>query len=240
MNQFEAPQTYNLLELTGGNSELLGNLTLPANEYEQIRFILSAPDEGTQLAEGNSGSWVNYDENAEYNESVDQPLFVPSAAQTGYKAESEQPFVVPENGTVAITAEFDVRKALVDPESSGTFILKPVLRLVVNNQAGSISGSVTAQNSNSMVVYAYEAGTFDSNQPNEGDNGYPNAVTSVAAADDGSYTLAFLAEGSYDLVVAQYDPEGEYIAGSGENVDRAAVSVTAGDESTGISITEDD
>ena len=67
MNEFEAAQTYNLLELTGGNSELLGNLTLPANEHEQIRFILSAPDKGTQFAEGNSGSWVNYDENAEFN-----------------------------------------------------------------------------------------------------------------------------------------------------------------------------
>lgn len=70
------------------------------------------------MTEGNPGSWVNYDENPEFNESVDNPLFVPNAAQTGYKAESEQPFVVPENGTVAITAEFDVRKALVDPQSA--------------------------------------------------------------------------------------------------------------------------
>ncbi len=37
---FVGPQTYDLLELTGGNSTLLGELTLPAGYYAQIRFML--------------------------------------------------------------------------------------------------------------------------------------------------------------------------------------------------------
>jgi hypothetical protein len=43
---FEGPQTYNLLELTNGNSTLLGELTLPGGHYNQIRFMLDIPEMG--------------------------------------------------------------------------------------------------------------------------------------------------------------------------------------------------
>jgi hypothetical protein len=229
--------TYNLLELTGGKAALLGTLDLTAGEYEQIRFILGAPDEDGPLS-GNPGSWVNKDDNEEYNEGTDQALFVPSGAQTGYKATAEQPFVVPANGTISLTADFDVRKALVD--ASNGYILKPVLRIVADNEAGEISGTIDYSGSNSLVAYAYEADTFSSDEVTSGDNGYDNAVTSAPVANTGSYTLAYLAEGTYDIVVAQYDSSGEYVNGSGEDVDEAGVSVTAGETTADVNFTEND
>jgi hypothetical protein len=118
--EFESPKTYDLLELTGGNSALLGELTLPAGNYAQIRFILDIPEKGSSPA--NSGCYIEFADNST------QPLFAPSGGETGYKAIGQ--FEVPVNGTVEVTADFDVRKAVVVAGSS--YILKPTIKLIVN------------------------------------------------------------------------------------------------------------
>lgn len=209
MEGFDGPRAFNLLELTNGESALLGALQLPAGEYTQIRFILDAPDEG-QGPPSNPGSYVEYsDDSGE----PDVPLFVPSGAQTGYKVVSEEPFTVPENGEVDITVDFDLRKAIV--VAGSRMLLKPTLRLVVEDQTGTISGSVThdtLSEGHSLVVFAYETGEYDGSEPESGDNGFDNAVTS-ANVSDGSYTLAFLPAGTYDVVVAEFDANGEFVVG---------------------------
>ena len=118
--EFEGPKTYNLLELTDGNSALLGELTLPAGNYNQIRFILDIPEKGSYPA--NPGCYIEFADNST------EPLFVPSGGDTGYKAIGY--FEVPVNGTVEVTADFDVRKAVVVAGSS--YILKPTIKLIVN------------------------------------------------------------------------------------------------------------
>ena len=54
------------------------------------------------------------------------------------------------------------------------------------------------------MIYSYES-SYSPNPDVEADNDFENAVTSAAVKEDGSYTLSFLAEGSYDLIVAEYD-----------------------------------
>jgi len=119
--EFEGPQTYNLLELTGGNTTLLGEFTLPAGNYTQIRFMLGIPEMGQNPA--NPGCYVEFADNST------QPLFVPSGGQTGYKATGR--FEVTVNGTVEVTADFDVRKAVIVAGSH--YILKPTIKLIVND-----------------------------------------------------------------------------------------------------------
>jgi hypothetical protein len=118
--EFEGPKTYNLLELTGGNITLLGEFTLPAGNYTQIRFMLDIPEKGSHPA--NPGCYIEFADNST------EPLFVPSGGETGYKAIGY--FEVPVNGTVEVTADFDVRKAVVVANSS--YILKPTIKLIVN------------------------------------------------------------------------------------------------------------
>src|SRR4030042_3703251 len=48
--EFVGPKTYDLLELTGGNSSLLGELALPGGHYNQIRFMLNIPEMGQTRA----------------------------------------------------------------------------------------------------------------------------------------------------------------------------------------------
>ena len=118
--EFVGNQTYNLLELTGGNSILLGEFTLPTGNYTQIRFLLDIPEKGSHPA--NPGCYIEFGDNST------QPLFVPSGGETGYKAIGY--FEVPANGNVEVTADFDVRKAVVVAGSS--YILKPTIKLIVN------------------------------------------------------------------------------------------------------------
>jgi len=117
--EFEGAQTYNLLELTGGNSALLGDFTLPAGHYTQIRFILDISEKGSRQPD--PGCYIQFADNST------EPLFVPSGNETGYKAIGN--FEVTANGTAVVTADFDVQKAVVTAGSS--YILKPTIKLIV-------------------------------------------------------------------------------------------------------------
>lgn len=234
MTGFDGPQTHNLLELTGGASQLLGQLSLPAGTYEQIRFMVSVADQTTG-APSNAGSWIDRNSNDTYEEGTDDPLFVPSGAQTGYKAVADEAFSVPIGGSIEVTADFDLRRAVVRLGSTGNYLLKPVIRIVVDGEAGTISGDASTATGHNLVIYAYADGTFDANEaadPADGEARFPNAVGS-ANVESGTYTLAFLPEGEYDLVVAQYDgTTGEYVSGSAGTVDVENVTVTSGETST--------
>jgi len=194
--EFKGPKTYNLLELTGGNSTLLGELVLPGGHFNQIRFMLDIPEMGPHPA--NPGCYIKFADNST------EPLFVPSGNETGYKAIGQ--FKVPVNGTVVVTADFDVRKAVV---VAAFYILKPTIRLVVNNQAGRIRGSITnGSNYTDIIVFAYEDGTWaetEDGDPVYPESRFPNAINSGKMCDEGDYRVPFLAAGTYDLVVAGYD-----------------------------------
>ena len=114
---FGEPQGHDLLTLSEGNSVLLGNFTAGAGEYDGLRFILDAPEQGSSDI-SNPGSFISFSDGSE------EPLFVPSGGQTGVKSIGN--FTVPVNGTVEVTTDFDVRKSVVKAGSSGIFILKPV------------------------------------------------------------------------------------------------------------------
>lgn len=200
---FGDPVTINLLELQNGNTSLLGEFNGGAGNYTGLRFQLDAVDRDGEVP-SNPGCYITYEDGSE------KPLFVPSGEQTGYKAVGN--FTVPVNGTVEVTADFDLRKSVVKAGASGKYILKPTIRVIVNNQSGEIAGTITnTVTDSSYVVYAYEAGTYDeseSNDPAEGEARFPNAVSSTSAVENGSYLLAFLAEGDYDVVFTSVDAEG--------------------------------
>ncbi len=212
--EFEGPKTYNLLELTRGETDLLGSFELEAGTYTQLRFMLDAPVSGSGT-QSNPGCYVKFEDGST------QDLFVPSGAQTGYKAVGA--FQVPANGTVDVTADFDVRKSVIKT-GSGKYILKPTIRLIVDNQAGRIKGDVSnIPEGKGVVVYAYEEGAYEETEaddPGEEETRFPNAVTSDKVCDQNSYHLAFIAPGIYDLVVtATVEGEFEEVLGIIEGVE---------------------
>lgn len=212
---YEGPKTFNLLDLQRGNSELLGSLELEAGTYTQIRFMLDAPVLGTG-EHSNPGCYL------EFGDKATKSLYVASGAQTGYKAVGA--FTVPLNGSVDMTADFDVRKSVVESGETGMYILKPTIRLVVQNQAGQISGNaLNITENHQIVVYTYEKGTYDiseANDPAEGQTRFPNAISSDRVDESGKYHLAYLASGLYDIVVTAVSEEGFLnVTGILENVE---------------------
>jgi hypothetical protein len=199
-DEFEGPQNFNLRELTGGNFTLLGELSLPSGKYTQLRFMLDIPKQET--APTNPGCYI------EFNDETTEPLFVPSGGESGYKAIGK--FVVPVNDTIEVTAEFDIQKALVHT-SSDRYILKPTIRVVVNNQAGNIIIPLTNDSGYSnIIVFAYQDKNWDESEDDDPfgeETRFPNSVTSGSVCEDGNYKLCFLAEGLYDIVVAAYSGE---------------------------------
>lgn len=204
-DEFEGPKKFNILELTEGESALLGSFTLDAGHYTQLRFILDAPEYGIPNP-SNPGCYI------EFADATQEPLFVPSGYETGWKAVGA--FTVPSNGDVAITADFDARKSVIETGVSGFYILKPTIRLIVDDQAGQITGGVTnIPDGVDVIIYAYEDGVYTSAEEEDPVNDttarFPNTVTSDGVNDEGNYHLAFLAPMTYDLVVAT-SIEGEF------------------------------
>lgn len=201
---FEGPMNFNLLDLQRGNSELLGSFELEAGTYTQLRFMLDAPVFGMG-PQSTPGCYLEFEDGSTEN------LFVPSGSQTGYKAVGQ--FTVPSNGEVDVTADFDVRKSVVKAGASGMYLLKPTIRLIVDNQAGQIAGGVShIPDEKGIVIYAYEEGTYEASEADEPaaeEPRFPNAVTSDMVDGEGAYHLAYLAPGTYDLVVVA-TTEGEF------------------------------
>ena len=214
------PREVNLLNLTDGETMPLGDFEMEAGQYNQLRFMLDAPTYG-EGAQSNPGCYITFDDGSQ------EDLFVPSGAQTGYKATGA--FRVPSNGEVQLTADFDVRKSVVNAKNSGMYILKPTIRLVVDNEAGKIAGNVTniTDTTSDYNIYAYEDGTYDVSETEVADtveeyeeNLFPNAVTSDMVGEENGYQLNWLAPMTYDLVVAKYiDEEFQEVIGKIEDVE---------------------
>jgi len=201
----------NLLEWQDGASISLGDFEMPAGTYTQIRFMLDVQDKNKPV-NPNAGCFIEFD--GDRNET----LYVSSGSQTGYKAIGT--YDVPVNGTVNITADFDVRKSIVTT-GRRDYKLKPTIKLVVTNEAGSIDGNVTNLDSEAtyvMYAYSYKDGvsTWNESEANDldpsddSDIRFENAATSSGLKEDGTYTLSFLSADKYDLILAEYAGDGEY------------------------------
>lgn len=112
---------YDLLELTGGVTQLLAEAEIPAGHYSQIRLVLG------------SNNSVIYDGES-------QSLSTPSAQQSGLKLQLDQELEAGEQYEFLL--DFDVDQSIVSSGSAGGFSLKPVLRLSATAETGMITGEV--------------------------------------------------------------------------------------------------
>jgi len=122
---------YNLLDLVNDKDTLLCNAEIPSGKLHQIRLVL-----------GNNNSIVS--------NGVTIPLETPSAQQSGLKLNVQQQV----SGGVLYTMvlDFDAGRSVVTT-GNGKYILKPVIRTVLNAVGGSIKGAVSP-NSVLTAVYA--------------------------------------------------------------------------------------
>jgi len=128
----------NLLDLTNGVLEELGQMPLPAGQYTQVRLVLQA---------NTGGSPAN---SVVPTGGTEVPLDTPSAAQSGLKL--IHAFNVPAGGLADLVLDFDACKSIVR-RGNGTFGLKPVISVstravaeIVGNVDPTLTGvAVSAQ-----------------------------------------------------------------------------------------------
>lgn len=121
---------YDLLELTGGVTQLLADTDVPAGYLGQIRLVLG--NNNTVVVNGES-----------------QALSTPSAQQSGLKIKVDQELAAGE--TYNFLLDFDVDQSIVAAGTSGGFALKPVIRLSNGIETGTIKGSVHPTTFQSVV-----------------------------------------------------------------------------------------
>jgi hypothetical protein len=219
---FSEPVKINLLSYQNGESYFLTDEEITAGSYNEIRLQLDIQEQiDGQLQ--NPGCYLEYKD-----ATPDEPLFVPSGGQSGYKVKGD--FDVPAGGVVAVTLDFDVRKAIVVAGNSGKYILKPTVRLVANQNAGLITGAFDAEANtySKVIVFAYADNTFDEAEiaePAAGEVRFSNAISSSVITESNNYTLAFMESGIYDLYFAEFDDNGEFVGIIGSSND---VTVEAG------------
>ncbi len=120
---------YDLLLLTGGVSQLLADVEIPAGYLDQIRLVLG-PD------------------NAVVIDGEEIPMATPSAQQSGLKLNVQQELEAGESYEYLL--DFNVDESVVETGNAG-YILKPVIRMSAMANTGSIVGEVHPNETRSLV-----------------------------------------------------------------------------------------
>ncbi|MBT8068244.1 MAG: DUF4382 domain-containing protein [Gammaproteobacteria bacterium] len=139
-------QVVNLLANQGANSQpIITNEQVPAGNYEWIRLMVDAskgnnaglgdadPTDPACLAD--DGSYLLTETGMHYS------LFIPSGDQSGLKLIKD--INIPVNASGDYTAEWDLGKSFIAPPGlAPDAIMKPVVKLVANNEVGTLVGQV--------------------------------------------------------------------------------------------------
>src|SRR5450830_993996 len=165
----------NLLNLTNGALDALGQTPLAAGHYSQLRLVL---DSNTVDPLSNSVVPTG---------GAETTLTTPSAVQSGIKLVNE--FDVAAGQRVDLVLDFDACKSVVTT-GSGKYLLKPVVK-VIPTAINGISGFVATSLLGSHVVVSAQQ------------NG--NVISSTVPSATGEFFLARLAPGSYDVVITADD-----------------------------------
>ena len=145
--EFNQPKVIDLLSLQGPNSQLLLEAaSVPSGDYQWIRLQVTADGTYTPPVDGDFdghgvGSYLVRDNGSGGTEKI--PLKVPSGSQSGLKLVSN--FTASDEGETAFTIDFDLRKMINGPFSSGAseyYELRPVMRMIETDAGGHISGFI--------------------------------------------------------------------------------------------------
>ncbi len=163
----------NLLNLTNGALEELGETPLAAGHYTQLRLVL-VPNTGTHLANSVVLS----------GDPTEIPLDTPSGVQSGIKLINQ--FDVAAGQRVDLVLDFDAGKSVVKT-GGGKYLLKPVIKVIPTVLNG-INGFVEMSSLGSNVsVTAQQNGTI--------------IRSTVPSTQTGEFFLARLVPGNYDVVL---------------------------------------
>jgi hypothetical protein len=221
---FDESEVVNLLAQQGANSQPITSAQVPSGNYQWIRLMVDAskgnnagladadPTDPACLAD--DGSYLLTETGMHYS------LFIPSGDQSGLKLIKD--ITIPVNASGNYTAEWDLGKSFIAPPGlAPDAIMKPVVKLVANNEVGTLVGQVidglvmadTCDAEFAPKVYVFDDSIApnaidyppeDPDAPFDPDPTDPVATGLVEQQeqDDGSmpyrYSIGFLLAGDYE------------------------------------------
>jgi hypothetical protein len=174
-----------LLNLTNGALESLGQVALNAGTYQQLRLVLAPNVSGSATL---SNAVVPSGQTTEFE------LKTPSAVQSGIKVNTRMPFTVAAGTLVDLVLDFNACKSIVttgkgNGHGASGYLLKPVVTATPVVVSGSIDGYVDPADAGAMV-FAEQNGVI---------------VRGTVADSTGHFVLTPLEQssgaGNYDVVI---------------------------------------
>ncbi|MTW12151.1 DUF4382 domain-containing protein [Pseudoduganella eburnea] len=173
----------NLLNLTNGTLDALGQTSLAAGHYNQVRLVLDA----------NTGNATN-NSVVLSGTTTEISLDTPSAVQSGIKMNAD--FTVEAGQRYDLVMDFDACKSIVT-KGNGKYALKPVVKVIPTALNG-ISGFVSLPLlTDGVVVSAQQNGAV---------------IASTTPSSTGEFDLTRLPLGNYDVVITS-NTHAAYVVG---------------------------
>jgi len=202
-------QTIEISAYQQGETKILTNERLEPGMYNSVSLVLNyKTDESGDFP----GCYVLTTNNNVHN--------LAAESQTQSEMTFINVFEVQPNSESSWVVDFDLRKAIVreidsSTESDYKFVssaeMQKAFRIVEEKNTGTISGRITDEQSlgNNIYIYAYRKDEFTETTEigGQGPNNvrFANAVTSSGVAEDGTFNLAFLQQGNYEIILVDYE-----------------------------------
>ncbi len=196
--------TIDLLAYQDGKRKTLGQFPLKAGSYDSLALILDIQHDAQGII---PGCYIATNDGAKHNIS-------PSADLSKTIIIGGQDIEINEGEITDITIDFDLRK-LIKLDRSGQAVkyqlisdeeMQSSIRVLNTIHTGDIQGIINHghQIGDKILVLGYQSGTFFAASETIGQGVdqilFKNAINSSAIKPDGSFTLAFLPRGKYELV----------------------------------------
>jgi hypothetical protein len=215
---FDQPEIVNLLANQGANSQpIVTGAEVPAGVYEWIRLLVRAErglsggandgDPTSELCDDETeNSYLVRESGGLFN------LFVPSGSERGLQLNKD--IIIPVNRSGDYTAEWDLGKSFNGPPGLlPDVMMKPVVKLVANNEVGTLVGQVAdelitletcdAEFAPSVYVFDNGIGPNPLDDPIADDDAVATGLVQQQMQEDGSmpwrYSIGFLLASEYEV-----------------------------------------
>jgi hypothetical protein len=198
----DTPYTTDLLTLSNDVDELVGDETVPAGTYTQIRFIIPEACIGVEQEDGSEQVYASsgFDDCG----AADGSLQLPSFDQTGIKVNLPGGSVEVDGDAHILLLDFDVSQSFgQEAGGSGMWVMTPVINAEDISLTGSVVIELTAADTVDLAAFEASLGDFQARLSTEA---MPQPF--VDDDEDGVFTATFLyliPDASYDVAVELQD-----------------------------------
>lgn len=204
-------QTIEISAYKNGNAKLLYDGEVEAKAHSSVTLVMDYESD----ASGNSpGCYVLTNNKQKHR--------LAATSEAKGEISLSKAFVVEENSNTELVIDFDLRRSIVydtnnQNQTDYRFVtyseLNNSVRIMKKENCGYVKGKLTmsAFLNENVYVFIYKKGQYNASVESTGYGNsqvfFAKAVTSAKVEQDGSYHLAFIEQGDYEVHIAKYEKD---------------------------------